>query len=71
MRVRARTSRRAARDANRADALATAEAIAGSADRLRTVTARPVTTHDGWAGRRTVPVRPDGHVAWNTALSTQ
>ncbi|WP_275558434.1 FAD-dependent monooxygenase [Streptomyces sp. 5-6(2022)] len=47
-----------------ADARATADAIAGSPDRIRAVTARPTTTHDGWAGRRTVLVRPDGHVAW-------
>ncbi|MFJ1991261.1 aromatic-ring hydroxylase C-terminal domain-containing protein [Streptomyces asiaticus] len=52
------------------DALAAAGAIAGSPDRIRAVTARPTTTHD-WAGRRTVLVRPDGHVAWDAALSTQ
>ncbi|MCQ8188512.1 FAD-dependent monooxygenase [Streptomyces rugosispiralis] len=54
-----------------ADALATAAAIAGGPDRIRAVTARPTTTHDGWAGPRTVLVRPDGHVAWDTALSTK
>ncbi|GAA1133951.1 monooxygenase [Streptomyces javensis] len=55
----------------RGDALATAGAIAGSPDRIRAVSARPTTTHDGWAGRRTVLVRPDGHVAWDAALSTR
>lgn len=53
-----------------AGARATAEAIAGSPARIRSVSARPTTVHDGWAGRRTVLVRPDGHVAWDTAVST-
>ncbi|GDY47618.1 hypothetical protein SANT12839_085000 [Streptomyces antimycoticus] len=53
-----------------ADARTAAEAIAGSPDRIRAVTARPTTTHDGWAGRSTVLVRPDGHVAWDAALSS-
>ncbi|MFE9063644.1 FAD-dependent monooxygenase [Streptomyces violaceusniger] len=54
-----------------ADARAAAEAIAGSPDRIRAVTARPTTAHDGWAGRSTVLVRPDGHVAWDAALSSR
>ncbi|MBI0295156.1 FAD-dependent monooxygenase [Streptomyces sp. PRKS01-29] len=53
-----------------ADARAAAGAIAGDPDRMRAVTARPTTAHDGWTGRRTVLVRPDGHVAWDAALST-
>ncbi|WP_211122064.1 FAD-dependent monooxygenase [Streptomyces yatensis] len=54
-----------------AGARAAAEAIAGSPDRIRAVTARPTTAHDGWAGRDTVLVRPDGHVAWDAALSSR
>ncbi|MFE1929654.1 FAD-dependent monooxygenase [Streptomyces sp. NPDC059474] len=54
-----------------ADARAAAETIAGSPDRIRTVTARPTTAHDGWAGRSMVLVRPDGHVAWDGALSSR
>ncbi|WP_308124867.1 FAD-dependent monooxygenase [Streptomyces sp. NEAU-YJ-81] len=54
-----------------ADARAAAEAIDGRPDRIRAVTARPTTAHDGWAGRSTVLVRPDGHVAWDAALSSR
>lgn len=63
--------REAAAGPGAAEARAAAEATAGGPDRLRVVTARPTTAHDGWTGRRTVLVRPDGHVAWATALSTQ
>ncbi|MGW2325913.1 FAD-dependent monooxygenase [Streptomyces sp. NPDC001700] len=58
-----------------ADAMALAERVAGGADRVRVVTARPATAHQGWEGPLAVLVRPDGHIAWVSteapALSTQ
>lgn len=47
-----------------ADLVAAAAGLAGGADRVRTVAARPVTVHQGWDGLATVLVRPDGHIAW-------
>ncbi|WP_307821785.1 FAD-dependent monooxygenase [Streptomyces coffeae] len=47
-----------------ADSIATAAALAGGEDRIRTVAARPTTVHRGWDGLATVLVRPDGHIAW-------